>query len=270
MEPLTEFSAYRLPVSDIFYDASFNCRGQFTPESVKDLADSIQEHGLQFPLVVQPHDQGRKAWRLLAGHRRFKAVTLFLKWKTVPAVIRYHLTEHQARILNLTENLERKDLNILEEAQAIRNLYPEGVSLRQASADLKKPTRWIHTRMRLLELPAEVQMKAAAGLLSAVNIETIVKLETEEERIKAAAEIIRAKEANSKRRYQHALDDRHQRPFKYRRTKAQIAAMIDQMIYAGINGLPTRALAWAAGGITAEELEEDIRKEVKHAPEREC
>lgn len=269
MEPLTEFAAYSIPVADIFYDTSFNCRGQFTPESVKDLADSIQEHGLQFPLVVQPYT-GERPWRLLAGHRRFRAVTLFLKWDEVPAVVRYNLTEHQARILNLTENLERKDLNMLEEATAIQSLYPKGVSLRIAASELKKPTRWIHIRMRLLELPEEVQKKAAAGGLSAVNIEMIAKLETEADQIKAAAEIIRAKEANSKKRYQHALDEEHRRRFKFRKTKAQIAEMIDRMICLGVNGLATRALAWAAGGITDEELEEDIRKEVEDAPGYGC
>lgn len=163
MKRLEQYDVYELPVADIFYDAGFNCRGSFTPQSVHDLSESIKENGLQFPVVVQPCDTAAYKYRLLAGHRRFKAVTLFLKWSSIPAPVRSELTEHQVRLLNLTENLERKDLNMLEEAKAIHNLYPAGVSLRKASKELKRPTRWIHARLRLLDLPQEVQKWAAAG-----------------------------------------------------------------------------------------------------------
>jgi ParB/RepB/Spo0J family partition protein len=212
--------------------------------------------------VVQPYDQDGYKWRLLAGHRRFKAVTIFLKWSEIPASVRYNLTLHQARLLNLTENLERKDLNMMEEARAIRNLYPEGVSLRTAAEELKKPTRWIHARLRLLELPEEVQKKAAAGILSAVNIEAIAKLATIEEQIKAAQEISKAKEKGKTKFLD--VDARYKRRFRDRRSKEQIGQMIKVMFDAGIEGLPTRALAWAAGYVSDEELQMEIKQ---YAPE---
>ena len=105
-------------------------------------------------------------YRLIVGHRRFRAVTAFLKWTEIPAYICEGLSDHEARMLNVVENLQRKSLNILEEARAIQNLYPKGASVREAARELKQPTNWVYVRVRLLRMPEEVQQKAAAGLLS--------------------------------------------------------------------------------------------------------
>ena len=80
-------------------------------------------------------------YRWLAGHRRFKAVETFLKWPCIPSMIRPGLSDHEARMLNFIENLERKDLNVLQEARALGRLYPEGISLRVAAKEIKRPTR---------------------------------------------------------------------------------------------------------------------------------
>jgi ParB family chromosome partitioning protein len=258
MKRLPQYDAYELPVADIHYDEDFNCRGSFTPQSVHDLSESIKENGLQFPVVVQPYDQVPGCqYRLLAGHRRYRAVTVFLKWEKIPAVVRDDLDEHQARILNLTENLERKDLNMLEEAKALRNLYPEGISLRSASQELKRPTRWIHARLRLLDLPEEVQKWAATGVISALNIEAIHKLESDEERITAANEIIRCKTERGKTRPLD-VDAKYKRKFQPRKTKQQLADMIAHLYNVHCEGLGAMLLAWAAGKMSDEQIDEAI------------
>lgn len=258
MKRLEQYDTFAISVEDIHYDSSFNCRGAFTPQSVADLAESIKENSLQFPLVVQPWGCDGKHYRLLAGHRRFKAVTIHLKWETVPAIIRHDLTEHQARILNIIENLERKDLNMLEEAQAIQHLYPDGVSLRIAAKELKKTTQWIHVRLRLLKLPEEIQKKAAAGLLSAMNIEALCKL-PENDRVKVAEEIIKSKRVRGKT---SRLPARLRRKIRPRKSKAQISEMVALLMDAEIEGLPLRLLAWVAGYITDQDIKGDIHEQV--------
>ena len=127
MKPLEQYQAYPIPVAAIYYDAAFNCRGEFTLQSVKELADSIAQAGrLICPVAVQPWTEEGFEYRLIVGHRRFRAVTAFLKWTEIPAYICEGLSDHEARMLNVVENLQRKSLNILEEARAIQNLYPEG------------------------------------------------------------------------------------------------------------------------------------------------
>ena len=261
MKRLEQYDVFSLPVSEVFYDADFNCRGQFTLASVEELAQSIDESGLQFPMVVQPveevegFEQEGFRWRLIAGHRRFRAVATFLKWTEVPATVWSGLTDRQARLFNFTENLEREDLNVLEEARALGRLFPEGTSLRAVARELKRHTRWVQARFRLLKLPEEVQIKVAAGTLSLVDMEAVARFETPEEQIKAANDI-----AGAKRRGRHPSETKPGRNFRYRKTKAQINRMIAKLMEQGLDGLTTRALAWAAGSISDDEFEEDIRK----------
>ena len=254
MKRLEQYDAFEIPLKDIFYDDSFNCRGKFTIQSITELADSIAEVGLQFPVAVQPWED---RFRLLAGHRRFKAVSTLLQWEASPAIVFKGLTEHQARILNITENLERKDLNMLEEAKALEALYPEGVSLRVAAKELKRPTRWIHTRLRLLKFPEMIQTKAALGLLSAVNIEAIHLL-PEEEWLEAAEKIVKFKEKNRGKRVQPI-----RRKFRQKKSKAQLSKMAAVLLNAGVNGLPSRLMAWAAGYLSDAEIKKDIKNYAK-------
>jgi len=262
MKRLERYDVFSLPVSQIYYDADFNCRGQFTHQSVEELAQSIDELGLQFPVVVQPaeevdgfeHEGFR--WRLIAGHRRYRAVTTFLKWTQIPATVWRGMTDRQARLFNFTENLEREDLNVLEEARALGRLFPKGASLREAARELKRHTRWVQARFRLLKLPEEVQVKVAAGTLSLVDVEVLSQFDSPEDQIKAAAEI-----AKAKRRGRKPSEGRAGRKFRYRKTKAQINRMIAELMKHGLDGLTTRALAWAAGSISDGEFEEDIRQQ---------
>lgn len=251
MKRLKHYDTYEIPVVEIFYDENFNCRGAFTLQSIVELADSIKEVGLQFPIVVQPWG---KQYRLICGHRRFKACTTFLKWDIIPAVVRTDLDEHEAQILNLVENLERKDLNMLEEAKALQAIYPDGVTLNKAAAELKRPTRWVHTRLRLVQMPEEVQQYAAAGRLSAVNLEALWILPADE-RTEGAKKIVRAKRIGGCK-----LKDIPRRRFRPKKSKEQISKMAAVLMNAGIEGLPPRLLAWAAGYIPDREIRRDIKE----------
>lgn len=255
---LVEYDTYGIPATAIYYDESFNCRGLFTPQSVRDLADSIRDTGLQFPVVVEPWERDGFPYRLLAGHRRYVATVRLLSWETIPASIRRNLTERQARLLNFTENLERKDLNPLEEAQALGRLFPEGVSLRVAAAELKRPTNWVHDRLRLLTLPEEVQQLAASGLLGMVHIKMLVTLPPDRQ-IDAARKIVEAKREHGRRASLKHLEPAYRRKFGFRKSKAEINRMVGVMLGRGIEGLGPRMGAWCAGYISDEEILKDIK-----------
>jgi ParB/RepB/Spo0J family partition protein len=257
LKPLEEYQAYPIPVAAIYYDADFNCRGEFTLQSVKELADSIAQAGrLICPVAVQPWTAGDFQYRLIVGHRRFRAVTTFLKWTEIPAYVCEGLSDHEARMLNFVENLQRKSLNVLEEARAIQNLYPRGVSLRQAAQALKQPTKWVHIRLRLLRMPEAIQQKAAAGLLSQANLETLAGMESPEDQIVAARKIVEARE-RGRGKFLPGLD----RACKRRRgvrPREEINRMVETMLVAGIDGLPPRVAAWCAGYVPDEELLAEI------------
>jgi ParB/RepB/Spo0J family partition protein len=270
---LEQYDTYPVPMTGIYYDASFNCRGPFTLESVSDLAESIRQRGggdelkgLDFPVVVQPMADiaGEKPagfdYRLVAGHRRFKAIETFLKWPRIPAMIRRGLGDREARMLNFVENLERKDLNMLEEALALGRLYPKGVPLRIAAEEIRRPTRWIHDRLRLLALPEEVQQLAATGLLAACHVPVLADLQTPAEQIKAAQKIVEAKRAHGTQASLRHLSPKYRRKFGYRKSKEEINRMVAKMLGHGITGLAPRIAAWCAGYVSDAEIERDISR----------
>ena len=253
-----KYETVEMPVEDIVHDPNFNCRDRFTLESINELAQSIEQDGLNFPLVVQPWQGG---YRLICGFRRYQALATILKWTKIPVMIRPDLTDAEAQRLNLSENLERKNLNILEEARALQRIYPEGISLRVAAHDLKRPTRWVHVRQRLLELPELIQQQAAAGILSAVDINAIYSLPGTAARLKEAANIARQKRRGGCGPQQKL--EREGKAFHPKRGKREMSRMIDFMWSKGIDGLPTRVLAWAQGFITDADLKKDIRAATK-------
>ncbi len=264
MKRLENYDCFALPCKRIFYDASFNCRGLFTLESVKELADSIEEIGkLLSPVWVQPACDVPGGLpdgfdhRLIAGYRRFKSVTTHLHWDEIPCNIYVGLSERQARLMNFTENLERKDLNPLEEALAIGNIpWPDGMTLRNVSRELKRDTRWVHSRLRVLQLPEPVQMLVAARRVTLLDLEIIFRKKTPDEQIAVAEALAASKRGRG--RNAEFVGEALTRSFRRRKGKAEINAMIGRMLNVGISGLATRALAWAAGSITDNDFEADF------------
>jgi ParB/RepB/Spo0J family partition protein len=257
MNRLECYDTYPIQVSEIYFDPDFNCRGDFTLESVMELAESIREKGLKFPVVVQPWDKrpGYR-YRLVAGHRRFRAMTVHLKAETIPAMIVTDLDDFEAAKLNLLENLERQDLNILQEALAIRRLFPEG-TCREIAAALKRQPSWANIRLQLLALPEKVQEMAAAGLLVYADIEALHRLTDKPSIIVRKAERIVTSRRQHKQRQPRGI------PYRFAartRSRSVINQMIARLMDAGITGLAPRMGAWCANQITDEEFEADILK----------
>lgn len=268
MKRLEQYDAYPVPTRLVHCDHSWNCRGYFEPQSVAELAADIAARGLKDPIDLQPGTDvpgglpGDKAWRVVGGHRRFIAVTMYLKWPTIPAKIHEGLSELEARIHNLQENDKRKNLNPLQEAialDAIIREYPAGTPARRIYTDLGKDSRWFTYRVALLDLPEEIQQMIAAGRISLTDIEIIKRRADPAAQIKYAQALAASKKG---RGHKHApLASHLTRSFKRRRNKAEINAMIETCLNLGINLTGTRALAWAAGYLSDADIHLDIQQE---------
>ena len=248
---------------------SFNCRSDFMLSEVEDLSKSIADVGrLITPLIVQPIcDVSTTAppgydFRLISGYRRFLAITVFLQWLEIPCQILYGLDEHQARLINLVENLERKDLNPLEEAIGIRNIYPlELPSARIIGKEIKKDFSWVAKRLRILRLPEEVQKMIASKRIGLLDVEIIAARETPEDQIAAANALAESKTPKGckSKPVAHSLT----RSFIHPRKKTEINAKIEYLINLGVDVSGRRMAAWCAGGISDDDLEGDIQYEVR-------
>lgn len=256
LERLPQYDAFAIPGEQIYVDHSFNCRDEFELKKARSLAESIDEHGLQFPVIVAPRE-GPIPYRLVAGFRRRAACIDVLHWPTIPASVREGLTEEQLRILNFAENLEREDLTIVEEAKAIAKMLRTNISIRSLAAQIKREQRWIRVRLRLLQFPRAVQDLAVDCRFGETALEIIWQQKTPQAQIKAAHALAEARRAGAKN-YHEVAGLTHS--FSRRRTKEMMRQMAARMLEAGLEGVGPRACAWAAGEISDDELWGDVMK----------
>ncbi len=250
MRPPNEY--IDLQVGDIYYDPTLNCRSEFLPQSCLELAESIREHGLLFPISVQPigdmeyqRPPGYK-YRLLAGHRRFIATTRLLSWDKILCCVMSGFSEKEARIINALENVERKNLNLFEEGMALRHIFPDGASYRDMGLVMSKGQDWCRIRWRIMELPEELQKDCAAGRLHPTDIALILGRKGDESRIALANVIKRAiAQGDSARRRQERFAKT-----KRSRTRTAIQTMMAHLMTEEIPACPLLALAWASGQLT--------------------
>jgi ParB/RepB/Spo0J family partition protein len=251
-------------LSEILFDSDFNCRGEFTYESVANLAETIADAGLLYPIILWPREglpDGKK-FQLVAGHRRYRAFEL-LKQTRIPAIIRPDLDQRRAEIINLTENLERKDLNVLQEARALKKRYPDGGSLRAISKELKQSERWIQDRFHLLKFPLDVQEMLGAGRIPIGYIAKLYKAFNE----KGAAGCIEAAKAIEAARTEKGVVNRNLpenlRHTKYPKpTQQEVIELMTMMFDSTIVGLTPKYAAYREGWISKEEIIKEIKKRV--------
>lgn len=256
----SEINPINIPLDDIYADSEFNCRGIFTNYDVVDLAEDIRENGLLQPVIVVPSNMDGYKYKLIAGFRRFAAVSS-LNHQTVPAVVKDTLTELQQRTINLVENIKRKDLNILQESNAIKNLIAAGMTQGQMADRLGVTTGWLQPRLALLKLPEDLQKEAAAGYLTAQHIVDLSKLPTKEQQYDSIKEIRAARERGEKAAIQ-IIKKKEKKVVEVKLRNVTDIRHIQDVIREAIgNCLATRVCAWAAGNIDDAELYASLKEE---------
>lgn len=169
---------------------SYQPRGAMDETALQELAQSIKANGVIQPIVVRRLDGGR--YQIIAGERRWRASQRAGLLK-VPVVVKDVAPTDGKRQLEwaLIENIQRQELNPIEEAKAYQRLLDE-FKLRQEdiAAQVGKDRSSIANYMRLLKLPAEVRENVASGALSMGHARAIVALATEQEQLRVARDVI--------------------------------------------------------------------------------
>ncbi len=159
----------------IIRNSSFAVRDKFQRFSEDDesLVNSIREHGLIQPILIRPVSQG---FEIVAGHRRYQACKS-LRWRFIPCKIR-EMTDKQAFEIQLTENIQRKSMDPIEEAEAFRRYVIDfgwgGVS--DLAKKIGKSEEYVSHRIQILKLPEEIKNKISSRMLNvskAIEISTI-------------------------------------------------------------------------------------------------
>ena len=166
--------------------SSFQPRRTFDESKIDELAASIRNQGIIQPLVVRPRGDG---FELIAGERRWRAA-LKAGLLRVPVVVR-DASDHESLQLALVENLQREDLNPIEEASGYRRLQEEfHWSQEEMAEKVGKSRPAIANSLRLLTLPGEVQQEVAAGKLPAGQARALLGLHTEPLILSACREVV--------------------------------------------------------------------------------
>lgn len=164
-------------------------RKVFNDEKIKELADSIKEHGVFQPIIVK---KSIKGYEIVAGERRYRACKL-AGIEKIPAIIR-EFTDEQMMEIALLENLQRENLSAIEEAEAYDKMI-KALELTQdeLSKRVGKSRSHITNLLGLLRLPKEVQNEVANGNISMSHARVLSKIESEEKIIELANKIMEEK-----------------------------------------------------------------------------
>ena len=161
-------------------------RKDFNEEELQELAESIKNYGVLQPLLVQKKGT---SYELIAGERRWRAAKL-AGLKEVPVVLREY-SKQQAMEIALIENVQRADLNPIEEAQAYQQLVKEfHLTQEEIAARVSKNRATITNAMRLMKLDEEIQNLLIKGAISSGHARAILSLEDKQLQKKAAKEVL--------------------------------------------------------------------------------
>lgn len=222
VEEISSTSAVKLKIMDIEPNRE-QPRKDFDDEALGELADSIAKYGVLQPLLVRPLNGG--GYQLIAGERRWRASRL-AGLTEVPVVVR-EMTDEEAAALALIENLQREDLNPLEEAFGFRKLMDDfGLTQEEAAEKVGKSRPAVANALRLLKLPEAILELVRAGELSAGHARALLSFPTEEQMLETARLII---EKGLSVRETERLAKKAAKPKKEKEAPARRASYYDQV-----------------------------------------
>ncbi|MDK2822983.1 MAG: ParB family transcriptional regulator, chromosome partitioning protein [Clostridia bacterium] len=165
---------------------SFQPRKNFDPDKLSELAASIKEHGVIQPVIVRPHSEG---YELVVGERRLRACKQ-LGLEKIPAVIRA-LSDRDMTEMALIENIQRHDLNPIEEAKAYKKLIEEfGLTQEEVAKKVGKSRPFIANYLRILHLPELIHDYLAKGVLTVGHARPLLSIENQSLQLQLVKQII--------------------------------------------------------------------------------
>lgn len=174
---------------DDIYPNPYQPRKKFSPDKIKELADSLKDAGMIQPVVVYKSESDSKYY-LMVGERRWRAAQ-YLNWKKIPAIVR-DLTHDDIIVGALVENIQREDLNAIEIAEGIEILIQQmGLTQERASERLGMNRSTLTNYLRLLKLPEAIKESVISGDISQGHARAVLSLEDNTEMLNALSKILK-------------------------------------------------------------------------------
>lgn len=217
-------------------------RKVFDDDSLQELAESIKEHGVLQPVLLRPFGQ---QFQLVAGERRWRASQL-LGLDKIPALVR-EVSDREMAELSLIENLQRDDLNSVEEAMAYRRMLDDfGYTQETLAERLGKSRTYVSNTLRLLLLPKQVLDKLADKQISASHARALLSIKDSTDQLRTAEAI--AKDKIPVREVELLLKKKRETRGRARRTKPELQSPeLREMEEELQNRLGTKVRIWGKG-----------------------
>ncbi len=165
----------------------FQPRVAFNPEKQQELIDSMRERGMIQPVIVR---QTKEGYELVAGERRLRAVKA-LGWVDVPAVVRA-TSDQEALEISLLENIQRDDLNPVEEAKAFERLATEfGLTQEAIAKAMGRERSSISNALRILKLPDKIIDAIRNGIITSGHAKALLSIETQDQQLAAFDQMVK-------------------------------------------------------------------------------
>lgn len=276
MSPTIDMSRYTVvPISmkKIYLDHEFNCRGRIAKSECMDLARDIKDNGLDFPIHVHPYQHPTNPeieYRVVSGHCRYTAFEINGE-DTIPAVVRADLkTEEDIRGANLRENVQRRDLNVVQEADAIQWYVERGYNSNQIAGITGKSPGWVEIRRKVKQLPEVVQVAAREGSIKQSHINQLWENRGDPEKMMQMLVIIKERVQMGMKAVVIKEDIKITDLVAVRRPKPHEVESFMEVVASCITNkldqpeyFAHRTLAWAAGNISLLQLYISLREECK-------
>lgn len=266
----------KIPLDKLDFDGKRNCRLQILPIGVKEMANSVLQYGLQQPIkVCSPDEKG--VHLVVMGYRRCHAFKRLTReghegFDSIDAIIdpEAGTDEKKFRVLNLTENLHRQNLNMLEEAIALQWFKDQNMSRADIAHAVGMSDGWVQVRLMLLELPEELRVEAAIGWLKDSIVRQLYSIYKKQGKLAVYEACKKAKEARDRGEKVRLVQRKHDPLRRRKASDSEIRAMRDR-IYEELgpevyndeakkgscwaySQMAVRALAWTVGDISDYDL----------------
>ena len=185
METADESEVKEVAISELRVNP-YQPRKTFNEESLRELSESIKEHGVIQPIIVK---KSIKGYEIVAGERRYRASKLAGK-TTIPCIVR-DFTDEQMMEIAVLENLQREDLNSIEEALGLETLMKNlNLTQEELAKRIGKSRSYITNMLGLLNLPPEVKELVKKGKITASHARTLSKIEDKDKILELADKIV--------------------------------------------------------------------------------
>ena len=162
-------------------------RKVFYDEAIEELSGSIKEYGVLQPIILRENGGGE--YTIIAGEIRYRAAKM-AGLEKIPAIVRA-MEEQEAALVALVENVQREDLNFLEEARAYKKLIDDfGLTQTEVAEKVNKKQSTISNKIRILALPEDIQEKIIVNNLTERHARALLKLHDEEDRLKITQRVV--------------------------------------------------------------------------------